>query len=335
MNYFSTGTAIVLTLIAAAMWGSWMQVVKLTKGYPISGIVFWLYTLSFFMIWGVTFALSGLLLPEGIIAASSGEGRLILEILLGGGLMSLGLYFSLHVMGEIGLLLSTAISGAIIMILGLLTSIMKEGLPDKDGALTLIILSTVVFLAASFLCNYAAQLRDRDRAKADGIDPSTLKKGGPLTLKVIFLLFLNAFLTNGWSLGTAAGTAAKFPPILTCAYMATGSFISIFVFCGIIFTVKKQWKTILCVGSSKRPILLGGVSAFCHYGGNLISIYSMPVISATISFLLGRTSTVWTYFWGLAYKEFSGSKKKTIAVLVSGLALFFVGVGLVGLFYFG
>lgn len=32
--YFSTFTAIILTLFAAALWGSWMQVVKLKGDYP-------------------------------------------------------------------------------------------------------------------------------------------------------------------------------------------------------------------------------------------------------------------------------------------------------------
>ncbi len=63
-----------------------------------------------------------------------------------------------------------------------------------------------------------------------------------------------------------------------------------------------------------------------------MSIYSMPVISATISFLFGRTANLWTYFWGFYYKEFSGAKKKTLVVLAVGLLLYFVGIGF--LFYY-
>ena len=49
-TYFSTPAAVVLTLLAAAMWGSWMQVVKWRKDYPIAGIAFWLYMFSFILV---------------------------------------------------------------------------------------------------------------------------------------------------------------------------------------------------------------------------------------------------------------------------------------------
>ena len=111
--YFSMPAATVLTLLAAAMWGSWMQVIKLRKGYPVEGIAFWLYVFSFILVWVVTLFLSPFLLPEGIFAASKGKGRLIAEILLGGGMMSCGLMFGLTVMNQMGLLLATTLSGTI------------------------------------------------------------------------------------------------------------------------------------------------------------------------------------------------------------------------------
>ena len=52
-NYFSTPVAIALTLLAAAMWGSWMQVIKLKKDYPITGIAFMLYMFSFLLVWAL------------------------------------------------------------------------------------------------------------------------------------------------------------------------------------------------------------------------------------------------------------------------------------------
>lgn len=88
----------------------------------------------------------------------------------------------------------------------------------------------------------------------------------------------------------------------------------------------------MCVGSSKQPLLLGAVSAFCHYGGNLISIYAMPVLSATLSFLFGRTSNVWTYLWGLFYGEFAGSRRKTMLVLSFGIFLYIAGTLLLAVF---
>ena len=65
-----------------------------------------------------------------------------------------------------------------------------------------------------------------------------------------------------------------------------------------------------------------------------MSIYSMPTISATLSFLFGRTANLWTYFWGFYYKEFQGARKKTLAVLSLGLLLYFGGLGLLFLYNF-
>lgn len=330
--YFSPAVAIALTLFAAAMWGSWMQVVKHLKDYPISGLIFWLYTMSFIFVWGVTLVLKPTLLPEGIIAASAGKWNLILQIVLGGAMMSIGMYISLEVIGKVGLLLSTVINAAVGSLLGIFTSISKEGLPDKPAALPLIIGITVVFVLAGYICNVAAKMRDNDRIDAGKQDLSKTRGNETVTLRVILMMLLSAFLVNGWSIGTATGTASGLPPILTCAYIASGSFISILIFCGIQFTVKRQWKTVLCIGTKKKPLLLSAISAFCHYGGNLIAIYSMPAISATMSFLFGRSSNVWTYFWGLAYGEFSNSKKKTYAVLAIGILLYFIGVLLLGIF---
>jgi len=332
--YFSTNTAIILTLFAASMWGSWMQVIKHRKNYPLSGIAFILYFFSFIMIWVVTFALAPSLLPDGIAATSAANSDVIPTILLGGAMMGLGMLISLHVMSSVGLLLSTAVSGALGSILGLATSVAQEGIPDGRYSVILLVSCTAVFIIASFICNYSAILRDRDKAVSSG-QSSAQKRKGPVTIQIVLFLLLSTFLVNGWSIGTATGTARGVPPILTCAYMATGSFLGILIVCGVTYTIKRQWKTILCVGSDKKPLLLSLIGAVCHYGGNLISIYAMPVISATLSFLFGRTANVWTYFWGFYYKEFSGAKKRTYFVLAVGIALYFIGIALLTLFNYG
>lgn len=333
--YFSTFTAIILTLFAAALWGSWMQVVKLKGDYPIGGIVFWLYTFAFVFIWIITLILAPSLLPEGILAVTAENLGLVATILLGGAMMSIGIYLNLVVMDNIGLMLSTTITGAVGSLLGIGTSIWQEGLPDKQFALVLIIITAIVFLLASYICSYASQMCKNDRLRAKGINPETHKQKSPITVSIILMILLNAILTNGWSIGTASGTAAGFPPLLTCAYLCTGSFISVAVVSAIRFTMKKQWKTVLCIGESKRPIVFACISGLCHYGGNLISIYCMPVISATISFLFGRTANLWTYFWGFYYKEFAGAKKKTLVVLGSGILLYFIGLTFLFLYNFG
>ena len=326
-TYFSLETSILLTFVAAAMWGSWMQIINHLKDYPISGIIFWLYTFSFILIWGITLVMSPLLLETGIIELTKQYFPIVLKILLGGGMMSLGLYFSLKVIGSVGLILSTTVSGGIGILLGLATSVFEEGFPEGENVLFLLIFTAVVFIAAGFLSSYSSQSRDKDR----GVE----KKKGAVTGKVIAFMFFAAVFINGWPMGTATGTANGLPPVLTCAYMATGSFLSVAIIFSIAFTVKKQWKQVLCIGRSKKPLLLCAVSSICHYGGNLISIYAMPAISATISFLLGKSSSLWTIFWGVFYREFSGVSRKTRITLYISIFLYLLGITLLTIYKFG
>lgn len=333
INYFSTPVSIILTLLAAAMWGSWMQVVKLKKDYPIAGIAFVLYMFSFVLVWAITLVLSPVLLPNGIIEAINQSKDVMWEIVLGGAMMSAGLFISLTIMNDLGLMLATTLTGAVSSILGIVTSISKEGMPSNPMALFLIIATSLIFIAASYICSRASQMCAQDRKK--DIDKSENKSKSKVNLKVIFWILLNCLLVNGWAMGTATGTAAGLQPILTCALMVTGSALSALIIGLVLFTLKKQWKTVLCIGKSKKPLLMSAISAVCHYGGNLLSIYSMPAISATLSFLFGKTSTVWTYFWGIYYKEFDGAKKSTLITLYLGLILYFIGLGLLFVYNFG
>ena len=332
-NYFSTPVAIALTLLAAAMWGSWMQVIKLKKDYPITGIAFMLYMFSFVLVWVITLVLSPVLLPEGFLAALEQCKDVMGEIILGGAMMSLGLVISLTIMNNLGLMLATTLSGAVTSIMGIVTSISKEGLPDKPLALVLIVATAVIFIVASYICSKASQRCAQDRMADQGIQKE--KPKSKVTLKVVVWILVDCLLMNGWASGTATGTAAGLPPIMTCAFMVTGSALSVLALGLVLFTWKKQWKTVLCIGSSKKPLVMSAISAVCHYGGNVLSIYSMPAISATLSFLFGKTSTIWTYFWGFYYREFEGAKKKTMATLFVGLALYFVGLGLLFFYNFG
>lgn len=324
-TYFSLEMSMFLTLLAAAMWGSWMQIQKHLHGYPIAGVIFWLYTFSFILIWAITLIVSPFLLDRSILETSLENIDTVLTILVGGGLMSMGLYSSLVVIGKVGLLLSTTISGGIGILLGVFTSLAEEGLPKDEVALTLIIVSMVILIAAGFVCALASASRDKDH--------KIKTKSRTISVTVILLMLFTAILQNGWSMGTAAGTARGFAPVLTCAYMATGSFLSVAVITGISFTRKKQWKIVFAVGGRKTPILMSAVAAVCHYGGNLMSIYSMPALSATISFLLGKSANVWTIFWGMYYKEFSGISRKTRILLWSGIGLYFVGIVVLGIYY--
>ena len=232
--------------------------------------------------------------------------------------MSLGVYFSLRVIGAVGLILSTTVGGGVGTVLGIGSSVFIEGLPDRPNAVLFLTLTTLLFIVAGFLSSYASYDRDKDRG--------TPKKHRAVTGKVIILMLLTAVLTNGWAMGTAEGVASALPPVLTALFMAIGSFLSVLVVVSVEFTLKKQWKQVLCIDESKKPLALIAISAVCHYGGNMISIYSMSAISATISFLLGKSSALWTVLWGMLYREFSDVSGRTKRVLYTSIALYFIGI---------
>ncbi len=332
MIEFSVPVAMFMTLFAAALWGSWMQVIKYKKNYPIVGIVFWLYAFSFLLVWGVTFALSKTLLPNGIMSAIEGNGSTLFTIFAGGVMMSTGMYISLVVMDNIGMLLSTTISGATGSVLGIATTIFNEGLPDKPNSLLLIVIIAIIFFLASFVCTLASNNCAADRIRNAG--GTVAKPKSVLTRKILVLVLINSILMNGWPMGTSAGTAAGIPPILVCAILVSGCFFGIAALSAFVFTKNKLWKVAFCIGDRKMPLILSAISALCHWGGNMISIYAMPVLSATMSFLFGRTAGVWTYFWGFYHKEFAGSSKKTLLILSGGIGLYFLGLAVLFIYNF-
>ncbi|MBR2806953.1 MAG: hypothetical protein IKE18_09285 [Oscillospiraceae bacterium] len=326
--YFPLWLAIFLTIFAAALWGSWEIIIKYTKDYPVQGIVFFLYTFSFILIWIATVLLKPVLMPDiGIFSFIGEHMNVSVRILLAGMLMTASMYTNLTIMKAIGLLLTTAISGAVGCVLGLVITVSQEGLPNIPNALTKLIICALIFIVAGLVSNLASSMRDKDLKKD--------KKKQTVTATLFALMIAHSLLGTGWSIGTSAGTANSFPPVVTCALMVTGSFIGSIILCAIPFTVKHQWKEVLCIGRDKKPILLCIIAALCHYGGNLISIYSMPEISATLSYLFGRSSSMWSVMWGLYFREFAGAKKRTFLVLALGMLLYFFGLFYLGYIKYG
>lgn len=322
MILVSSGMAIFLTLFAAAMWGSWFQSLNHIKGYPISGFVLWLYTSSLVLVWGVVLVLMPSALPEGIGYYIAGKMGTVVLVAVCGAAMAIGLHIQIKIMGQIGMILSTAISGAFGSIFGVIITVIVGGGLPPNVSLGLVILSTTILIGASYICQYAAVLRDKDNNISEG--------GKQASAKIVLLLIFSNLLVSGYPYGLAAGTITEanpggIPPLLCVAFLATGSFIGVAITTSVDITRNKEWQKVLHPGS-KKPFVLGIVSGLCHYGGNILSIISAPVLSPAISFLFGRTANMWTYFWGVAYGEFSGAKKRTITVLVLGILAYVLGI---------
>ena len=123
-------------------------------------------------------------------------------------------------------------------------------------------------------------------------------------------------------------------PVLICLFLCAGAFGATLVVSGTLATVRGRWGDILCLHGSKKPLAYGAVSAVCHYGGNLLSILCMPVLSATLSFLIGRSANIWTFFFGLYLGEFRGSGRRTRALLWTGIALYVAGILMIAFFFY-
>ncbi len=320
----SVAFAIGVTLFASAMWGSWMQIVKRCPQYPVYGMTLVIYTVSLALLGTAYLFLRPSLTPLGLFPYVRSHLSEVGRIAFGGGAAALGVLVSLKLMHNAGLVVGTAVSGAAGSITGVLVAVFKEGLPAIPHAGTALVGCTVTVVLAGILCACASGANQRGKGQA--------KKA--LGGQDILLLMAFIVLNNGYIYGTSTGTKAGMHPFLICLFLCAGAFAATLAVSALLATAQKSWGTVLCLGASKKPLLYGALSAVCHYGGNLLSILCMPVLSATLSFLIGRSANIWTFFFGLYLGEFRGAGKRTGFLLAVGISLYVVGVLMIAVFFY-
>lgn len=237
---------------------------------------------------------------------------------------ALSVLVSLQLMRNAGLVVGTAVSGAAGSITGVLVAVAKEGLPKVPYAAAALAVCTGVTVLAGVLCSCASAANAKGEAKGK-------RKTG---MQNILLLAAFVVLSNGYIYGTSTGNKAHMNPVAICLFLCFGAFFLMLTAGAVTATVRRQWKEILCIGRSKNPLVFSAVSAVCHYGGNLLSILCMPVLSATLSFLIGRSANIWTFFFGIYLGEFRESGKKVRLLLTAGIALYVLGILLIALFFY-
>jgi len=57
-----------------------------------------------------------------------------------------------------------------------------------------------------------------------------------------------------------------------------------------------------------------------------MQIYALPLLSAPVSNLLLKTSSLWTYLWGVVYGEYKGAIRKSKLYLALGIGAYAVGI---------
>lgn len=311
---------VLLAGFAAFMWGSWMQVTKHLKDYPLPAFVYLLYFFSFLVVSIISLIYHKVVLESSIISEILTNLELSLLLLICGALFSNGMLIQLNYMSKIGMVLVTSISSAFTTILGVFVTVMIGGLPE-NVSVGLIIVSMIFMLVAGYICQYAGVKRDAELGIESEVSSGSLKY-------VLFILIGNIMQTAyvfGYSVGTKTVVRDYgFSPFVVVTILALGSFIGVHF--SVPFMLKKINFKFKDIFSNTRVVFFGLISGAAHYGGNLLNVIATASISAPIAFLIGKTVDFWTYLWGLWYGEFRGSSKKTMKILYSGFLVYIFGV---------
>ncbi len=317
--------AVIMTLTAAFMWGSWFISLKYLKDYPIEGFYITLFTTSMILVWGLGLVLDGNLLIENIKEVWDVNPSKVYVTFLCGMLYVSGMQFSLRVMQVIGLALSQPLSASINIIGGTIISGFIGGIPQGLTAFR-IILASAFLLVAVYLTMTAGRIRNKDQKEAQistGLtnDPKAIRKA--IILLVISALFVPAYstaLSYGLKSITQADGLAVMPFM---AVLCSGAFTGAMLICGTGMTIKKQWKKFF--NSGFRLHKFGMISGLAHYGGNIIHTFATRHLSSVVSWPLGFTAGLWTQMWGLLYGEFKGASKRAFIFLFSGFFCYLIG----------
>lgn len=326
MTGLSSGAAIAIIIFVTFLWGSWFQVVKHTGKYPIYVFMNWLYFFSVFIVWGSILSLQKTMIPNGVWNEIFGDLPRTAIVLICGAMYAIGMQVQLTVVGRIGLILSTSISATCTILMGTLVSAIFGGLPEGVSIFT-ILTAALLLILATVVCQMAGVMRDKDVGKADETQKSAINK------KDLFLLLLSCLVfAPFYSLATSVGLRSDLRPdgfsSLTCmGVLVIGAFIGTAIFSAVRLTREKKWRIFLHPDRGMKVILpMALIAACCHFGGNILHAIAAPVVSVVIATPLGYSFSMWSYIWGLAYKEFKGAKKKTYLTLAFGILLFIAGV---------
>ena len=323
----SQGFAIFMILFTTFMWGSWFQCIKHLGKLPIHGFMLWLYTFSFVIVWAFMLIFGRFFITVNIWDAVMAQKGTALLVIICGAIFAIGVQLQMAVVKRVGIILATSISSSCSIIIGTIISAIFGGLPEKFSGLLMAVACACIIVAA-VTCQLAGKRRNEE--KGDIVDDVKFEPK-----MVVALLCIAIFLAPTYPLAMAVGVKTEynstgFEPLLTVALLAVGSLIGSWAFASVVLTKRKEWKATL-MPERKIGIGMAAIAAFCHYGGNIIHTIAIPSVSAAIAWPMGTTSSVWSYLWGLLYKEFKGASKKTYVMLFSGIVLFFVGVFLLAI----
>jgi len=322
MNFdpqLSTGTAVIVALLASFFWGSWAIVLKYTTKLPVEIFYLVLLSAAFVFIWVLGFSLDGPALLANIREIYTSHPSRVILPFLGGVLYVFSNLLSIRVMQMVGLALAQPISSSVSLILGTSVSYLIGGIPEGI-TLERIIIAGLFLIGAIFFSFLAGNSRPEGSEEGSG--------KGKITTQVFFFAVISAMTGIIYSLAISYGLKTATQPIgmavlpYLCVYLS-GAFVGAVLLCGYLIQKNKEWGTLKTL--KPKLIFFISLSSLTHYGGNVLHAFATRHLSSVLSWPLGMTASLWTQLWGLAYGEFKGAPKKAYVFLAAGFLSYIAG----------
>jgi hypothetical protein len=327
MNFspeLSKEAAIVLSLLAASMWGSWFVSLKYLGNYTLDGFFITLFTTSIIFVWSVGLIVDQSALLANISFVLANDPSRVIVTLVGGVVYVVGMRFSLTVMSSIGLSLAQPIQSSVGILSGTLVTTVIGGVPLGVSIWRLLFAAFVLIAAV-----VASMLAARFRSQGQILRPDL---GMRVTMqdmwRALGLILISSLLTPAYPFALLYGLKSSTHPqglavLPFMALLATGAFIGSILTSGVNLTRSRQWALVRRAGFKIHRFGIG--SGLFHYGGNIIHTFGTAFLSSAISWPLGITSGLWTLVWGLVYGEFKGAPGRAYVALIAALALYITG----------
>ncbi len=328
MNFnpeLSNGSATLMVLLAASMWGTWFISLKYLDEYPIDGFYVTLFTTSVLFVWTVGLILDGPSLIENMRAVFAQDASRVIAPLVCGVLYVTGMRITLYVFTTIGLSLAQPIKSSISVLVGTTIAAFVGGVPP-GYPIRLIYGASFILLFAIFLTMIAGRIRIRSQETAlekNKLQYSMKDLWAAMALAVLTTVFGLAY-TFGLSYSLRSITQPNGLAVLPyMALLSSGAFAGSMLTSGSLLTVRRQWRLVFQAPFSIHKF--GIWSGLFHYGGNIIHTYSSAFLSTAVTFPLGLTSGLWTQVWGILYGEYKGAPRRVYLFLAGAVSLYILG----------
>lgn len=184
----SQTSAVFVLLFVTFLWGSWFQAVKHTGNYPIYVFLNWMYLFSVVIVWGAIFIFEDKMIPDGVFnEIASDPGRVAL-VFLCGAVYAVGMQIQLSAVSRVGLILSSSITSTCSILSGVIVSAILGGVPE-GASLTMIMMSAVLLIGGTVVCQISGTMRDKDIKKGKIKNTISNKKQD-----IILLIFASGIL---------------------------------------------------------------------------------------------------------------------------------------------